>query len=99
MYKKIVAFVQKYLYLYQKIFAFGLKNTFHPITDLVLGPPERLLRLGVCDLAEVDLVDLEDSVPGPQLAALLCRAAGLQLLDEDANLGIVVRIIGLLGPF
>ena len=50
------------------------------------------------DLAEVDLVDLEDSVPGPQLPALLCRAAGMQLLDEDANLGIV-RIIGLLGPF
>ena len=50
------------------------------------------------DLAEVDLIDLEDSVPGPQLAALLCRAAGVQLLDEDANLGIV-RIIELLGPF
>ena len=50
------------------------------------------------DLAEVDLVDLEDSVPGPQLGALLSRAAGMQLLDEDSNLGIV-RIIGLLGPF
>ena len=84
--------------MYKKIFAFVLKIFCPSPTDLVLRPPERLLRLGVSDLAEVDLVDLEDSVPGPQLAALLSRAAGMQLLDEDANLGIV-RIIGLLGPF